>query len=163
MKHFVDAYLAGKPIIGLRTSTHAFSYGADSKSPYAKFSWDSTTWPGGFGKQVLGETWVSHHGAHKKEAARGIIEPSAVGDPLLRGVSDLFGNADVYTANPPPDVKILVRGQVVAGMLPTDPGSGRREKRTDATRRLDALTPIAMKRAKPITSSAPPWAPRPIC
>ena len=26
MKHFVDAYLAGKPIIGLRTSTHAFAY-----------------------------------------------------------------------------------------------------------------------------------------
>src|SRR5947209_14396613 len=50
MKHFVDAYLAGKPIIALRTSTHAFSYGEGSKSPYAKFSWDSKLWPGGFGK-----------------------------------------------------------------------------------------------------------------
>src|SRR5258706_7398789 len=27
MKHFVDAYLAGKPIVALRTSTHAFAYG----------------------------------------------------------------------------------------------------------------------------------------
>jgi hypothetical protein len=121
MKHFVDAYLAGKPIIALRTSTHAFAYGKDSKSPYAKYSWDNKTWLGGFGKQVLGETWVAHHGAHKKEATRGIIEPSAAGDPLLRGVTDLFGNADVYTANPPADAKILVRGQVLTGMNPTDP------------------------------------------
>ncbi len=121
MKHFVDAWLAGKPIIALRTSTHAFSYPDGSSSPYAKFSWNGKIWPGGFGKQVLGETWVSHHGAHKKEATRGVIEPSAQDDPILRGVKDIFGNADVYTADPPPDVKILVRGQVLAGMNPTDP------------------------------------------
>ena len=60
MKHFVDAYLAGKPIIALRTSTHAFNYPGGSKSPYAKFSYGNRTWPGGFGKQVLGETWVNH-------------------------------------------------------------------------------------------------------
>ena len=120
MKHFVDAYLAGKPIIALRTSTHAFSYPADSKSPYAKFSWDSKTWQGGFGRQVLGETWVAHHGAHKKEATRGIIEPSAKDDPILKGVTDIFGNTDVYTAHPPDDVKTLVRGQVLSGMNPTN-------------------------------------------
>src|SRR3989440_3220766 len=34
MKHFVDAYQAGKPIIALRTSTHAFQYKPDSPSPY---------------------------------------------------------------------------------------------------------------------------------
>src|SRR5215831_365250 len=98
MKHFVDAYLAGKPIIALRTSTHAFAYAKDTKSPYAKFSWDNkSSWPGGFGKQVLGETWVAHHGAHKKEATRGLIESSAANDPILRGITDIFGNADVYT------------------------------------------------------------------
>ncbi|HSU57228.1 MAG TPA: GDSL-type esterase/lipase family protein, partial [Candidatus Dormibacteraeota bacterium] len=121
MKHFVDAYLAGKPIIALRTSTHAFSYDANSSSPYSKYSWNNKRWPGGFGKQVLGETWVAHHGAHKKEATRGIIELSAGSDPLLRGVKDLFGNSDVYAANPPADVKILVRGEVLTGMNPTDP------------------------------------------
>jgi len=121
MKHFVDAFLAGKPIIALRTSTHAFNYENNSQSPYSKFSFSSKTWPGGFGKQVLGETWVAHHGAHKKEATRGIIEPSAANDPLLRGITELFGNSDVYTANPSPDAKILVRGQVLTGMNPTDP------------------------------------------
>jgi len=121
MKHFVDAYLAGKPLIALRTSTHAFNYADNSLSPYARFSYNSKIWPRGFGKQVLGETWVAHHGAHKKEATRGIIEPAAKDDPLLRGVTDLFGNSDVYAASPPPDAKILVRGQVLAGMNPTDP------------------------------------------
>src|SRR5438309_9516506 len=52
MKHFVDAYLAGKPIIALRTSTHAFKYD-NKESEYARYSWDSQAWPGGFGKQVL--------------------------------------------------------------------------------------------------------------
>ena len=42
MKHFVDYYLAGKPIIALRTSTHAFSYDKNSMSAYKKFSWQAS-------------------------------------------------------------------------------------------------------------------------
>src|SRR3954466_2670294 len=121
MKHFVNAYLSGKPIIALRTSTHAFNYSPGSKSAYKNYSWNGTEWPGGFGKQVLGETWVSHHGAHKKEATRGVIESSAKSDPILRGIKDIFGDTDVYTANPPADVRILLRGQVLAGMTPDSP------------------------------------------
>jgi hypothetical protein len=121
MKCFVAYLNAGKPIIALRTSTHAFAYGRNSQSAYARFDWQSKQWPGGFGRQVLGETWVAHHGNHKVEATRGIIEPSAKDHPILRGVADLFGDTDVYTANPPPDAQILVRGQVLTGMKPTDP------------------------------------------
>jgi hypothetical protein len=116
MKHFVDYVNAGKPIIGLRTSTHAFNFPSDSK--YAKYSWTSKEWPGGFGKNVFGETWVSHWGKHKSEATLGIIEESAKGNPILRGVTDLFGETDVYEAHPPADAKILVRGQVLKGMTP---------------------------------------------
>src|ERR1051326_4278900 len=61
MKHFVDYLNRGGPIIGLRTSTHAFSYDRNKQSPYAKFDWRNKDWPGGFGQQVLGETWVNHH------------------------------------------------------------------------------------------------------
>jgi hypothetical protein len=68
----------------------------------------------------LGETWVSHHGEHKKEATRGVIEPGSKGDAILRGVSGIFCTTDVYTANPPRDAKVLVRGEVLAGMKPTD-------------------------------------------
>lgn len=121
MQHFVDYYLAGKPIIALRTSTHAFNYSGNSTSKFKKFHWQSKDWPGGFGKQVLGETWVAHHGDHKKEATRGIIEPSAKNHPILKGIDDIFGDSDVYTANPPADAEILVRGQVLTGMKPRDP------------------------------------------
>ncbi len=120
MKHFVDYLNAGKPIIALRTSTHAFAYGKNSQSAYARFDWQSKDWPGGFGRQVLGETWVAHHGNHRVEATRGVIEPSAKNHPILRGADDIFGNTDVYTANPPADAQILVRGQVLLGMNPTD-------------------------------------------
>lgn len=121
MKHFVDYYLAGKPIIALRTSTHAFSYNKDSKSAYRKFHWQSREWPGGFGKQVLGETWVTHWGVHKKEATAGVIEAAAKDLPLLRGVNDVFGDTDVYEAAPPADATILMRGRVLKGMNPSDP------------------------------------------
>jgi hypothetical protein len=121
MKHFAEYLAAGKPFIALRTSTHAFNYPKGSNSPYAKFSWgNGDSWKQGFGEQVLGETWVSHWGAHKKEATRGVIEPSAKDNTLLRGVTDIFGTTDVYEAAPPADSTILMRGLVLKGMNPTD-------------------------------------------
>jgi hypothetical protein len=122
MKHFVDYLNSGKPIVGFRTSTHAFRYPKDSESRYKHFSWDSTRWPGGFGQQVLGDTWISHHGDHKVESTRGIIEPGKEAHPILRGVSDVWGDTDVYGIKHLKDsADILMRGQVLRGMKPTDP------------------------------------------
>ena len=129
MKHFSDYLNAGKPIIALRTSTHAFNYPKDSKSPYEKFGWTSSTWKGGFGKVVLGETWVSHWGKHKSEAALGILEDGAEGNALFRGINELFGDSDVYEAAPPADATILVRGQVLKGMT-RDSGAANYMKKT---------------------------------
>jgi hypothetical protein len=137
MKHFADAYKRGVPIIGLRTSTHAFN---GVKGEYQEFN--------EFGKRVLGERWVSHWGGHKKEATRGVIEPSAKGDPILRGVEDIFGDTDVYEAAPPADAKILVRGQVLKGMKPTDEPADYRKKRADKQEQgvNDPMMPIAWTR-----------------
>jgi hypothetical protein len=122
MKHFVEYLKAGKPIIALRTSTHAFAYGANSSSAYAKYDWQNQDWPGGFGQQVLGETWVSHHGDHGKESTRGAINPPLASHPILRGVADLWVPTDVYTVSHlPKDAQVLVWGQVLSGMKPTDP------------------------------------------
>ncbi len=120
MKHFVDAYRRGVPIIGLRTSTHAFNFPLGSA--WDKYSYSNRTepWPGGFGKAVLGETWVTHWGHHKFEATRAVIEPGAAGHPLLRGVTNLFGTSDVYEAYPPADATLLLRGAVLKGMNPDD-------------------------------------------
>jgi len=122
MKHFVDYLNTGKPIIGLRTSTHAFSYDKDKQSPYAKYDWRSKDWPGGFGQQVLGDTWIDHHGSHGQQSTRGVINRELAGHPILRGVEDIWGPTDVYAiVHLPRDAKVLVYGQVLAGMKPTDP------------------------------------------
>jgi type 1 glutamine amidotransferase len=109
MQRFERAYLRGTPIIGLRTSTHAFN-GFAADSPWATWNYNRA---GGWGKRVLGETWVTHWGRHKVEATRGVIEPTATGHPLLRGVPSVFGDTDVYEAYPPADAEILMRGLVL--------------------------------------------------
>ncbi len=120
-KHFADYVKAGKPVIGLRTSTHAFS---GIKGEYAAFN--------AFGKKVYGEGWVNHWGRHKSEATRGVIESGAKDDVLLRGVSDIFGDTDVYEAYPSADAKILVRGLVLQGMKPDDaPADYKKKRATD--------------------------------
>jgi len=118
----IDQYLkSGKPIIGLRTATHAFAYSRNADSPYARYDWRSKEWPGGFGQQVLGETWVSHHGDHGKESSRGVINPEYQDDPVLRGVDNIWGPSDVYTVKHLPDsAQVLVWGQVLSGMNPDD-------------------------------------------
>jgi type 1 glutamine amidotransferase len=123
MKYVADYIDAGKPVVGMRTATHAFNNGASKV--YAKYAWGSKhDWEGGFGRYVLGETWVNHHGAHGTQATRGIIAPGAKDHPILRGIhdADVFGPTDVYTVRSPlpGDSKPLVLGQVVAGMKPDD-------------------------------------------
>ena len=122
MKHFVDYLNRGQPIIALRTSTHAFAYSRNRQSPYAKFDWQNRQWPGGFGQQVLGETWVNHHGDHGKQSTRGILSEEFKSHPILRGVTDIWGPTDVYgVVHLPTKAQVLVRGQVLRGMRPNDP------------------------------------------
>jgi hypothetical protein len=122
MKYFDDYLKSGKPIIGLRTSTHAFSYEKNKQSPYARYDWRSKDWPGGFGQQVLGETWINHHGDHGTQSTRGIINEAYKDRPILRGVTDIWGPTDVYgVVHLPKDAQVLVWGQVLTGMKPTDP------------------------------------------
>ena len=58
----------------MRTATHSFQYKRNKESPYLKYSTRNKIWRGGFGQQVLGDTWISHHGHHKRESTRGVIE-----------------------------------------------------------------------------------------
>jgi hypothetical protein len=122
MAHIVDFVNSGKPILGIRTSTHAFSYDRNKQSPFARYDWRNKEWPGGFGQQVLGETWINHHGDHNKESTRGIVNPRFQDHPILRGVSDVWGPTDVYgVVNLPANAQVLLLGQVLTGMQPTDP------------------------------------------
>lgn len=124
MQHIVDYVNSGRPIIGLRTATHAFNIGREDAS-FKSWSFRSQEWDGGFGRQVLGETWISHHGQHGRQSTRGIIAPGKKEHPILTGLNDgdVWGPTDVYGVRLPlpGDSEPLLLGQVLSGMQPDDP------------------------------------------
>ncbi len=119
---YIDGYInSGKPIMGLRTATHAFKYEKHKDSPYAKYSFRNKEFNGGFGRQVLGETWVAHYGRHKKESTRGLIAKGMEKHPVVKGCDDIWGPSDLYAISTlHGDCKPLIMGQVLVGMDPKD-------------------------------------------
>ena len=120
MKHIVDFTNSGKPILGMRTATHSFNIAREDTS-YGHLSWNSKDPEGGWGRQVLGETWVSHHGHHAHESTRGVVADGAADHPIVKGCEDIWGPTDVYevrelTGSP----QVLIDGQVLQGMDPGD-------------------------------------------
>jgi len=122
MKHIIDYTNSGRPIIALRTATHPFYYKKDKNSPYARYSWDNRDegFRGGYGRQVLGETWVSHYGVHQKESTRGLVAPGMENHPIVRGVGEIWGPSDVYGLTTlEGDCTPVIMGHVLVGMDPT--------------------------------------------
>lgn len=146
MRHLAAYVESGKPIIGLRTATHAFKL---SDGAFHRFSWDSAEpqWEGGFGRRVLGETWISHHGIHGKEGTRGMLAPGQTAHPILRGIKpgSLFSPTDVYTVRLPltGDAVPLVLGEVTETM---DPGSA------PVAAKNDPMMPVAWIRSYRVES-----------
>ena len=135
MRHVVDYVESGRPIVALRTATHAFNI--EGAKTFAKYSFQAKDWDGGFGRQVLGETWINHHGQHGKESTRGVIAPGMENHPLVRGVEDIWGPTDVYQVRLPlpGDSKPAILGQVLEGMKPEDkPVAGKKN---------DPMMPVA--------------------
>lgn len=119
MAHVMAHMEKGKPLIGIRTTTHAFNYKKQKESAHAKWTWTSKEPKGGFGGEFLGETWVAHHGHHGKEATRGVVNAEAADHPVLKGVLDVFGTTDVYAIRSlPEDSTVLLNGAVLDGMTP---------------------------------------------
>ena len=136
MKHFADYVDSGRPIIGIRTATHAFNFNKNPESKFKHYSYNNKEWPGGFGRQVLGDTWINHHGHHGHESCRGVIAEGAKDNPILKGVTDVWGPSDVYgIRNLPESATVLLKGAVLAGMSPDDkPVEGKKN---------DPMMPIA--------------------
>ncbi|MEO1528728.1 MAG: hypothetical protein AAFX06_25185 [Planctomycetota bacterium] len=108
-KHITAFLDEGKPVIGVRTSTHAFR--GDLKFGNMEY--------GKFGIRILGETWVSHHGKHKKEGARGVVEKENEGHPILNSVADIFAPSDVYgVTHLTDDDMVLMRAAVTETLDP---------------------------------------------
>jgi hypothetical protein len=152
MKHIDDFLKVGKPVLGMRTATHAFSI--PKEKTYARYSFGykgpEKEWDRGFGRLVLGETWVSHWGSHKNESTRGIIAPDAKESPLVNGIKDgeIWCPSDVYEAHPGGDSKPIILGQIVkrpGPMVKDDPFFGMKPSDTPdpSNRKNDPMMPVA--------------------
>lgn len=107
--HITKFLNAGKPVIGIRTSTHAFN----GNGKFGSIGY------GEFGRKVLGEQWVSHHGQHKRQGARAVIEETNGNHPILKSVSDIFAPSDVYgVIHLTDEDQILLRGAVTETLDP---------------------------------------------
>ena len=114
-QHLTDFMNAGKPIIGLRTATHGFIGGGRFGGKIGYTRW---------GKHVLGVGWDGHHGRHKAQGARGVIEDENKNHPILRGVTNenVFAPSDVYRVRGlEEDDLILLRGAVTETLDPSSP------------------------------------------
>ena len=123
MAHFVDYMNSGKPVIGIRTATHAFDYDRFQKEKFAQWAWrgPSKTFQGGFGRQVLGETWIDHYGGYHGQSTLGIVVPEMKDHPILRGIDHVWAMSHAYKVTTlEGDSKPLLMGQPLQGLKSTD-------------------------------------------
>lgn len=128
MKHIDDYLKAGKPVVAMRTATHAFKFKdidiESNYTHYGNYNQSDDEWHEGFGRLVMGENWRYHHGKHGDQSTRGIFAEGAAGHPILNGIEDgtIWGPTDVYGARLPlpDDAQVLVLGQNVDRTNPRD-------------------------------------------
>ena len=117
MKHIVAYLDRGGPVVGLRTSSHAFKIGKGKT--YSKYSFRSNDpeYKSGFGHQILGNTWVGHYGQNHKQGTRIQIIPEQKSHPILLGVKDnAFCHAGGYNGVAREGFTVLTNSQPLVSM-----------------------------------------------
>lgn len=101
MQKIVDYVNSGRPMIGLRTTTHAFR---NQEGDFAR-------WNDGFGQEIFGQRWITHHGGRSSTAVFPAISPH----PILRGVEPFTGRSWLYHVTPVQgeDVQTLLLGRAI--------------------------------------------------
>lgn len=120
MEEFEGYLKRGGPVLGLRTTTHAFN-GLKGKYAYHNFNSGDKDFVGGFGRQILGETWnpklgAGHYGRNHKFATAMHVVPEQKKHPIMRGVKDMHAMAGAYSARPMPNSTILATNRVLESM-----------------------------------------------
>jgi peroxiredoxin (alkyl hydroperoxide reductase subunit C) len=122
MQHFYDYFDSGKPLIALRTANHGFWGGLRYKKSGKNISL----------REMLGGTFMGHHGGWHREATRGVVVSDNKKHPILIGVEDIWGTSDVYRChndkNPfPKDCTSLVLGQPLINLKKDAPPNTKKE------------------------------------
>ena len=122
MQHIDDYLATGKPVLGLRTTTHGFQ---GLKGKFAKYNdgyrGEEKAWNAGFGEAILGEHWVGHYGRNHQQSSRLQLAEKEADHPILRGVIDVHTQCGGYNAHPREGSVVLARGQILNGMQFDDP------------------------------------------
>jgi type 1 glutamine amidotransferase len=90
LRHIVEYAESGRPMVGFRTSTHAFRYPDDSDHLDMNEEWP---------RRVFGQKWIVHHG-HFEDGGRPLtaVEPVAwrTAHPILNGVQPFEAYSWLY-------------------------------------------------------------------
>jgi len=98
---------AGKPVVGIRTASHAFALRANAKEKPTGAQWPA------FDAEVIGGNYTNHHGSGPATTAT--LAPGAKADhPTLRGVTLPFtSKASLYKNTPlQPGAQPLLMGEI---------------------------------------------------
>lgn len=112
LREIVDYAQSGKPMLGLRTATHALQY---PEPPNNK-------WNDAFGREYFGQKWIDHYG-HGNSSQISVLR-AAADDPILRGVAPTFwAHSWLYVMNRgadqlPADCRFLLFGRAIRGAVP---------------------------------------------
>ncbi|MGC6459352.1 MAG: ThuA domain-containing protein [Akkermansiaceae bacterium] len=122
MKHIDDYVQRGGPVVGLRTSSHAFKIPKGKTYSKYDFKYGGKEYQKGFGHQILGNTWVGHYGRNHKQATRIELMPEQKDNPILRGVAN-HGHciAGAYVGIPDETFTVLTKSQPLNGMTKGSP------------------------------------------
>lgn len=102
IRRFVES---GKPVVGIRTASHAFAAFKNAAAPEGHDVWTT------FDPDVLGGHYTGHHGAGSKSAI--ILAVGTGANAILKGVelSQFVGNGSLYKVSPlEPTAKPLLIG-----------------------------------------------------
>lgn len=125
MKHIADYVDRGGPVVGLRTSSHAFKIPKGKTYSRFDFKYGGKEYEKGFGHQILGNTWVGHYGRNHKQATQIQLVDSQKDNPILTGVqNNALCIAGAYVGKPDDTFTVLTESQPLNGMTkdsPADP------------------------------------------
>lgn len=109
LRMILDYANSGRPIVALRTSTHSFLYPPESAN---------AKWNDGFGEDILGQKWITHHGHDASTNVYTLLKDH----PILRGVAPKFHcRSWLYNVMPlHGDCVPLALGAAVKGDQPSD-------------------------------------------
>ena len=90
LKHIVDYAESGKPMVGFRTSTHAFLYKDNTSKVQMNNDWPT---------EVFGQQWITHHG-HFDDGKYPLTSVEIIaekfGQPILHGVEPFKAYSWLY-------------------------------------------------------------------